>query len=391
MGVRHIRPTAALVDLDALASNFRWVQTHVGPRVRVLAAVKGDAYGHGAVVVARAIQTAGGDAFGVALVEEGAQLRDAGITGLVLCMGGVGRHGAEAAVEYHLTPVVYDEGDAERLHLAAKAAGRRIAVHVKVDTGMGRLGVPLPHWERFLDRIAPFDALDVVAVMTHLAESESPDTTFTVEQLRRFKLAVTTARGRGYTPKILHVANSGALLAQPASWFDLVRPGIVLYGEPPVPTPAIRPVMRVATRVLFVKDLPRGASVSYGRRFVTTRPTRLATLPVGYADGYPRSMSGKAQVLVAGQRCNVVGTVCMDLCMADVTDVATPVESGDEVVLLGQMGDQRITANEMAGWAGTIAYEILCGFSERVPRLHGDGAAGGALAAGGAVLGTSGT
>ena len=336
-----------------------------------MAAVKGDAYGHAAVTVANALQAAGCDAFGVALVEEGAQLREGGITGLVLCMGGVGRHGAEAAVEYDLVPVLYDEGDAERLNSAACRAGKRVDVHVKVDTGMGRLGVPLPHWERFLDRIAPFGSLDVVAMMTHLAESESNDATFTTEQLRRFKLAVATARGRGFSPRVLHAANSGAILSHPASWFDLVRPGILLYGEPPVPTAAIRPVMRVSTRVLFVKDLPRGASVSYGRRFVTPRPTRVATLPVGYADGYPRGLSGKAQVLVAGRRCDVLGTVCMDLCMVDVTDLPTPVESGDEVVLLGQMQDERISANEIAGWAGTIAYEVLCGFSERVPRVHG--------------------
>lgn len=369
--VPQLRPTTASVNLDALAANFAWVRSRVGPTVRVLCAVKGDAYGHGAVVAARALQFAGADAFGVALVEEGAQLRESGINGLILCMGGVGRYGAEAAVQANLTPVLYDEGDAERLHAAAVSAGRKVAVHLKVDTGMGRLGVPLPHWERFLDRIARFSALDVVAIMTHLAESESADPTFTLEQLRRFKLAISTARARGYAPSTLHAANSGAILAQPSSWFNLVRPGIVLYGEPHVPTPGILPVMRVSTQVLFVKDLPRGASVSYGRRFVTTRPTRLATMPVGYADGYPRSLSGKAQVLVAGQRCNLVGAVCMDLCMADVTDLPAPVESGDEVVLLGEMGTERISANELASWAGTIPYEVLCGFSERVPRVHG--------------------
>ena len=367
--MRQLRPTSAHVDLSALAHNFRWVRSRVGPKVQVLAAVKGDAYGHGAANSARALQAAGCEAFGVALVEEGAHLREAKVDGLILCMGGVGRHGAEAAVAFDLTPVLYDEGDAERLDRAAKLAGRRVAVHVKVDTGMGRLGVPLPHWERFLDRIAAFDNLDVAAMMTHFAESEAADRTFTLEQLRRFSQAVATAKRRGFSPRLLHAANSGALLTEPKTWLDLVRPGIVLYGEPPVATPEIRPVMRVSTAVLFVKDLPKGASVSYGRGFVTARPTRLATLPFGYADGYPRAVSRKAQVLIAGRRCNVVGTVCMDLCMADVTDVPTPVESGDEVVILGSMGGERISAREIGDWAGTIPYEILCGFSERVPRV----------------------
>lgn len=370
---RQLRPTTAHVDLAALQANFGALRARVGPKVRVLAPVKGDAYGHGAVQVARALEAVGGDAFGVALVEEGAQLRDAGVRGLVLCLGGVGRHGAEEAVARGLVPVVYDEGDAERLDAAARAAGRKVAVHLKVDTGMGRLGVPLPQWERFLDRFARFEALELDAMMTHFAESEVDDVTYTQEQLRRFRRAVATARARGYAPRALHAANSGALLRHRDSWFDLVRPGIALYGEPPVPLPALRPVMRVTTRVLFVKDLPRGASVSYGRRWVTDRPSRIATLPVGYADGYPRALTGKAEVLVAGRRCPVVGTVCMDLCMADVTDVPEPVESGDEVVLLGGEGPARIGAGEVAGWAGTIAYEVLCGFSERIPRQHAEG------------------
>jgi alanine racemase len=362
------------VDLAALQGNFATLRARVGEGVRVLAAVKGDAYGHGAVAASLALQAAGCGAFGVALVEEGAQLRDAGVSGLVLCMGGVGRHGAEEAVARDLTPVVYDEGDAERLDTAARKAGRRVRVHLKVDTGMGRLGVPLPHWERFLDRFAAFGALDLDAIMTHFAEAEAEEDVFTREQLRRFRGAVSTARRRGFAPGYLHAANSAGLLRHPDAWFGMVRPGIALYGEPPVPTQGIRPVMRVTTRVLFVKDLPTGTPVSYGRRFVTARPSRIATLPVGYADGYPRALTGRAQVIVNGVRCPVVGTVCMDLCMVDVTDLRAPVESGDEVVLLGGDGPARIGAAEVADWAGTIPYEILCGFSTRVPRVAGEGA-----------------
>lgn len=367
-----IRPTHAHVDLDALRHNLAAVRALTRPGTRVLAPVKGDAYGHGAPAVARALEAAGVDWFGVALVEEGAQLREAGVTRPVLCLGGVGRHGSEEAVARGLTPVVYDEGDAARLDAAAARAGRPIPVHLKVDTGMGRLGVPTAQWERFLDRIAGFRHLEVEGLLTHFAVSEAPDATYTLEQGRRFREALAQARARGVHPRLLHTCNSGGLLTRPELHLDMVRPGIVLYGVAPAPhlrdRVPLRPVMRVATQVLFVKDLPRGASVSYGRTWVARRPSRIATLPVGYADGYPRALANRADVLVRGRRCPVVGVVCMDLVMVDVTDLAEPVESGDEVVLLGAQGDERITADELAGHVGTIPYEILCGFSERVPR-----------------------
>lgn len=370
--VPTIRPTAASIDLAALRANLAAARGLVRPGVEILAPVKGDAYGHGAVACARALEAAGCDGFGVALVEEGAQLRDAGITRPVMCLGGVGRYGAEEAVARDLLPVLYDEGDAARIDAAAAAAGRPHPVHLKVDTGMGRLGVPLPRWGWFLDRIAHLRWLRVEGLLTHLAESEAEDDTFTREQGRRFAEAVATARGRGVRPPVLHVCNSGGLLTSPDLHYDMVRPGLLLYGVLPRPDladrVALRPVMRVTTQVLFVKDLPTGASVSYGRRFVTRRPSRIATLPVGYADGFPRALGGRASVLVGGVRCPLVGVVCMDLCMVDVTDVPAPVESGDEVVLLGGQGAERVTAEELAAHAGTIPYEILCGFSDRVPR-----------------------
>lgn len=368
-----IRPTAAYVDLSALRANLGAIRASVRPGVRLLCAVKGDAYGHGAVACARELEAAGADLFGVALVEEGALLREAGVVRPILCLGGVGRDGAEAAVARGLTPVVYDEGDAARLDAAASAAGEPLGVHLKVDTGMGRLGVPLPHWGHFLDRFARFRWLRVDGMMTHLAESEAEDPTFTMEQGRRFKEAVATAKARGFRPPILHCCNSGGVMTRPDLHLDLVRPGIALYGVAPAAwlrgRLPLRPVMRVTTRVLFVKDLPRGASVSYGRSYFTTRPSRIATLPVGYADGLPRTLGNRAEVLIGGRRCPIVGVVCMDMCMVDVTDLAEPVESGDEVVLLGRQGGEEVSAEELAARAGTIPYEILCGFSERVPRV----------------------
>lgn len=380
----RIRATTAHVDLEALRHNLGVARALVGDRVLVLAAVKGDAYGHGAVRCARALEASGGagaraaaqrgaDWFGVALVEEGAQLRDAGVVAPVLCLGGVGRFGAVEVVRRGMVPVLYDEGDAERLDDAARDAGVRQVVHLKVDTGMGRLGVPLPDWGRFLDRLARFRHLDVDGFMTHLATADAPlDSSggaFVREQGRRYAEALTTLRARGYAPRLRHTCNSGGVVQHPALHLDMVRPGLLLYGVAPCEgTPALRPVLRVSTQVLVVRDLPARASVSYNRSFVTARPSRIATLPVGYADGYPRSIGNTAEVLIGGQRCPVVGVVCMDLCMVDVTDVRQTVEAGDEAVLLGRQGDVSVSVEEIAGWAMTIPYEILCGFSERVPR-----------------------
>lgn len=369
----RIRPTVASVDLDALRHNLGVARALAG-RAAVLTAVKGDAYGHGAVRCARTLAEGGVDWFGVALVEEGAQLREAGVRTPILCLGGVGRFGAEAVVAHGLVPVLYDEGDAERLDAAAGQAGVRQRVHLKVDTGMGRLGVPIPHWGRFLDRLARFAHLDVEGFMTHFATADapldSPEGQFVAEQGRRYHEALRTLRARGYAPRILHTCNSGGLVQHPSLHLDMVRPGLLMYGVAPCAgTPALQPVLRVSTQVLFVRDLPARASVSYNRSFVTRRASRIATLPVGYADGYPRTLGNRAEVLIGGRRCPVVGVVCMDLCMVDVTDVPEPVESGDEAVLLGRQGGEAVRVEEIAAWAGTIPYEILCGFSERVPRV----------------------
>lgn len=373
---QHVRPTVASIDLQRLQQNFAQVRGAVGPKTGVLAAVKGDAYGHGAVAVARALEVAGADWFGVALVEEGRTLRQAGVTRPILCLGGVGPAGAEAAIEHRLTPMISDLGEAERLDAAASRRREPYGVHLKIDTGMGRLGVPLPHWERFLDRIANLRWLRVDGIASHLAVSECPPGSdgrvFTEEQGRRFLDAVGQARRRGLRPALIHIANSGAIIEHPKLHFDLVRPGLLLYGYSPAGRSCpldIKPVMRVSTRVLVVRDLPKGVGLSYGGTWVTPRPTRIATLPVGYADGYPRALSGKAEVLVHGHRVPVRGRVCMDLTMIDVTDVPVPVAAGDEVVLMGEDGDHEINAIDLAEWADTIPYEILAGFSERVPRV----------------------
>jgi alanine racemase len=337
-----------------------------------LAAVKGDAYGHGATRCALALEAAGVEWFGVALVEEGIELREAGVTGRVLCLGGAGPFGAEAAIANDLTLLISDIDEARRLHRAAQAAGEVARVHIKVDTGMGRLGVPLHHWANFLDRLAELDSIEVEGVASHFTESEHPSGSVTTsEQARRFHEAVEMAKHRGLRPQLRHISNSGAILQHPEHALDMVRPGLLLYGYDPgfrAPRLPVKPVMRVTTQVLVVRDLPAGVGVSYGSEFRTTGPSRIATLPVGYADGYPRALSNCANVLIRGHRAPVRGRVCMDMCMVEVTNLPFDVQAGEEVVLLGEQGGESVDAFDLAGWAGTIPYEILTGFSRRSPR-----------------------
>jgi len=369
----QLRPTSAFVNLDVLRQNLELVRAQVPEGVRLLAAVKGDAYGHSATLCAAALEQAGVEWFGVALVEEGRELRDHGITGRILCLGGAGPFGADEAIRLGLTPLVSHIDEARGLNEAAIRADCSIAIHIKVDTGMGRLGVPIHLWANFLDRLAELSNLKVEGIASHLAESEGPEgEVSTLEQARRFEEAVDVARRRGFKPPLVHLANSGAILQHPKTAFDMVRPGLLLYGyDPGFPEPRIpvKPVMTVKTQVLVVRDLPKGVGVSYGGRYKTSRPSRIATLPVGYADGYPRALTDRAEVLVHGFRAPVRGRVCMDMCMVDVTDVPHEVRPGDEVVLLGAQGEEAITAVDLAQWAQTIPYEILAGFSDRIPRV----------------------
>jgi alanine racemase len=371
--VSQVRPTTAIVDLDALTHNFGLVRARVPSRTGVLAAVKGDAYGHGAVSCSLALEAAGADWFGVALVEEGQELRSAGVTRPILCMGGLGPAGARSALRHGLTPVISSIEDAEEVDRAAESRQEAHGVHLKVDTGMGRLGVPMHEWGAFLDRIASLRWVRVDGICSHLAGSEPNGGARTAEQERRLQTAVVDARARGVVPSMVHLANSVGIIHHPATHLDLVRPGLMLYGVDPTGPQGVldlQPVMAVHTRVLMVRDLPAGVGVSYGGTWTTSRPTRMATLPVGYADGYPRALSNKAQVLIHGHLAPICGQVCMDLCMVDVTDVPNTVTAGDEVVLLGRQGEVEINAWDLARWADTIPYEILAGFSQRIPRVY---------------------
>ena len=375
---KRYRPTVARVDLRALRHNLQVVRERlpVGGG-HVMAAVKADAYGHGLIPVAETLASEGVDWFGVAIVEEGLKLRAAGISQEILVLGGFLEGSHQAAMEAGLCPVLFRQGDVPELQNLAEQRGTPCKVHLKVDTGMHRLGVPMAELGEYLDFLSGFPDLIVDGVLTHLPDAENLADEFTVAQLRRFEEAVALVRARGHRPRWVHSANSAALMMgrhSPTPEFStLYRPGIALYGE--VGAAHLRgvwplqPVLSLHTAVSFVKTVEAGAQLSYGRTWTAPRPSKIATLPVGYGDGYWRALGNQAFALVAGQRVPVVGRVCMDLTLVDVTDVPDAQE-GDPVVLIGSQGDEIITAEELSSSLDTISYELLSGIGSRVPREY---------------------
>ena len=370
------RPTWALIDLDALASNFRWVRGRVSAGVRVMAVVKADAYGHGAVRCARRLAAEGADWFGVAMPEEGIELRRAGITQPVLSLGGFWEGQERLCLGERIVPGVYSLDMIETLDRAACDAGVVADIHLKIDTGIGRLGVRFDELGEFADALRHFKNIRVDGVMTHFAAADDPDQNcFTDEQVARFRSAVELLRERGHNPTFEDLANSAAMFAHPAGWGNMVRPGGVLYGLwrdvlPPTPEPPpLLPVMSLRTRVMLVKRVHAGETLGYGCTFEASRETTVATLPIGYNDGYVRALSNRGRAIVRGQYAPVVGRISMDLTLMDVTDVPG-VRRGDVVTLIGADGDLSVPAEDIARTAGTLSYEITCGVSDRVPRLY---------------------
>jgi alanine racemase len=368
------RPTCAEIDLDALAANFRAVRARVGEGVKVMGVVKADAYGHGAAECARRLEAEGAEWFGVATPEEGMALRRAGVAPPILSFGGFWEGQAEACVARGIVPVVYRLDMAEALDAAARAAGVVADIHLKVDTGMGRLGVRYDEAVEFARRLLALKNLRVDGVMTHFAAADEPGLDcFTEGQLQRFREAVAALRALGHNPTYEHMANSAATFAHPETWGNMVRPGGVLYGlwrdvlPPLAQTPELRPVMSVRSRVTLLKRVHAGETLGYGCTFEAAREMTVATVPIGYADGYARSLSNRGRVIVRGRFAPVVGRVSMDLTLVDVTDVAG-VEVGERVTLFGADAGLTITAEDLAQTAGTLSYEITCGISSRVPR-----------------------
>ncbi len=366
-----LRPTRAEISLDALVHNLGIVRAEAAG-ARVLAIVKADAYGHGVVPVVTRLAEEGVAAFGVALAEEGLELREAGIDAPILVLNGVYAGAHREVLEAGLTPVV---AELETLRAFSRVSnGKPFGFHLEVDTGIARLGVPMPVLADFLAGLAKVPHARVDGLMTHFASADGDDA-FTKEQLRRFAEARALLAAHGHAPRIVHAANSAGLFRHPEARFDMVRPGIALFGVQAWPSrvageaSALRPTMRLRTEVIALRDLPIGATVGYGGRFRAERPTRIATVPVGYGDGLLRAVSNRGEMLVHGARAPIAGNVSMDLTTLDVTDIPG-VALGDEVVLLGAQGDASIGADDIARAAGTIPYEVLTNVSRRVPRFY---------------------
>lgn len=370
-----IRATRTEIALSNIAHNISVIRAGLKPETKFLAVVKANAYGHSLEEVARYACDHGADYLGVAIAEEGVRLRTAGIKAPILILGASMDTHIGCILEHDLTPTVFSIDTLKQLQAAAAAAGKQCRFHFKVDTGMNRIGfVSTEAFEAALQYLAECPNLIFEGMFTHFAVSELPDNSFTRQQAARFDDFVAIAARYGYHP-ILHAANSGGALELPEYQYDMVRGGIAMYGYHPaghaVGSADLRPVLSWKTNIVNIKEIAEGETVSYGRTFTASRRTLVATLPVGYGDGYKRCLSNRASVLIHGKRAPQIGTVCMDQIMCDVTDIPGAA-IGDEVILLGCQGDETITADEMARWADTISYEILLSISERVPRVFLD-------------------
>ena len=371
-----LRPTRMEVHLGRIQENYRSIRSHVGARAQVMGVVKANAYGTGMVPVASALREAGCTRFAVATPEEALELRKCGIGDPILVMGASPADAAGELVAQDVAATVADLSFAQVLSREATRQGRPARFHLKVDTGMGRIGFLPQELPSLLPELLALGNLDFEGVFTHFATADEERLDYTWTQFRRFGDVLEELRDRGVGVRLRHACNSAALMRCPEMHLDAVRPGVILYGlrpSPgcPVPFP-LSPAFEVKTSVAALRELPPGSGVSYGLRYVTRGQERLAVLPLGYRDGYVRALAGKAEVLIRGHRVPVVGTICMDQCLVDVTSLPE-VCVGDEVVLLGRQGDCSIEAEEMARWLGTIVYEIPGLFSERVPRIHLEG------------------
>jgi alanine racemase len=354
------------IDTGALVRNFRRVAAAVAP-ARVLPVVKADAYGHGAVIVARALEPEGAAGFAVALVEEGIELRRSGVIAPVMVLSPTPPGAEGALLEFGLVPVVPAPDQLERIAAAGAVAGRRIPVHVKFDSGMTRLGFAAEDAHGVLERIRREPTLELTGLLSHLAEAEDPGSPANARQIEVYRGLLDRLPAAERERVVLHLANSAGALALPASRHDLVRVGLAIYGIAPSGSAiAFEPVMSVVSELVQVREVPPGTRAGYGGRWTAGRPSRVGVVPVGYADGYPWRAEGKASALVRGRRAPLAGAVSMDLVLLDLTE--TGGEVGDRVTLVGRDGTEQIPAPELAAHAGTLVYEILCHFGLRLPR-----------------------
>jgi alanine racemase len=372
----RVRPTVARVDLDALKANYRAIVEHL-KRERptsppgVIAVVKANAYGHGAAQVGRALEDAGADLLACADIEEGAALRAAGVRADILIFGALSVSDLDGLFDCRLTPTISSPGAARAVQAAAARYKQRLRYHLKIDTGMNRLGFRFDNLRRTLPDLLRSENLDLDAVFTHFATADDPASSLFDEQRKRFDRVLADLQALGARPRFRHAANSAAVVRDPRVWFDRVRPGLLLYGIVPPPLTAtipLAPVMTLASRITAVKGMRAGEVTGYGARFTANKPTTIAIVPAGYADGLDLRLAGRGSVLIHGRRAPIIGSVCMDMIMIDVTGLdASP---GDEVVFIGSQDGDTIDAREMANTIGSIPWEIVCRVGSRIERVY---------------------
>ena len=371
-----IRPTVARVDLHALRANYRSIVEFVG-RERpahppgVIAVVKANAYGHGAGQVGRALEDAGARLLACADIEEGAALRAAGVRAEILVFGALSVSDLDGLFDCELIPTISTPGAAQAVQAAAARYKQKLRYHLKIDTGMNRLGFRFDNLRRTLPGLLASENLSLEGLYTHFATADVPESALFEQQRVRFERVIAEVAALGGSPRYRHAANSAAVLRDARVWFDLVRPGLLLYGIVPPPlasTLQLSPVMTLVSRVVAVKGMRAGEITGYGGRFTAERPTTIAIIPAGYADGLDLRLAGRGSVLIRGRRAPIVGSVCMDMLMADVTGM--DLSPGDEVVIIGTQGDDRIDAREMAAAIGTIPWEVVCRVGSRIERVY---------------------
>ncbi len=371
-----IRPTTARIDLSALQSNYRHIveflkEAEPGATPGVIAVVKANAYGHGAAQVALALENAGATLLACADIEEGMTLRAAGVKAEILVFGALAVSDLDGLFDGRLTPTISTPGAARAVQAVAARYRQKLRYHLKIDTGMNRLGFRSDNLRRTLPELLASDSLELDAVYTHFATADVPDSPVFEQQRQRWRRALTDIEALGARPRYRHAANSAAILRDSRVWFDRVRPGLLLYGVVPPPlasTLALQPVMTLVSRVVAVKGMRPGEITGYGARFTAERPTTIAIVPAGYADGLDLRLAGRGFVLIRGRRAPVVGSVCMDMLMADVTGI--DVSPGDEVVIIGAQGSDHLDVREMAASIGTIPWEVVCRLGSRIARVY---------------------
>ena len=375
----HHRATRAEIDLTAFRHNLQNLRKYLDPQTRIMAVVKADAYGHGAVPCARiAIESGAANYLGAGVIEEGIELRENGLNAPILILGSIFPDEAEDLVRHNLATILCTQPLAQALSKEAEKQDKTVSVHIKVDTGMNRLGISPENLPALLDQVRNLKNLKIEAVSTHFSSADDEDLSVTQAQLEEFQTALTILQKEGVHTPIVHCANTSALFKFPESHFNMVRPGLILYGV--LPSPSLRPVidqgenpfqpvMQWKSQIILLKPIAKNQPVSYSGSFTTQRDSLIATLPIGYADGLHRMLSNKMDVLIRGRRAPQVGNICMDMILIDVTDIPD-VQAGDEVVIFGRQGDEMISVEELAVKGKTIPYEILCSVSKRVPRIY---------------------